>query len=208
MTIACYPLGPLETNCYHLICEESGESVLIDPGGFPRELFGPERMLVLKAILLTHGHFDHIGGVGEVAERTGAPVAIHRLDAPMLEDPFLNGSTFFGPKTDPIHPDMLLDGGERIDFGGCALTVLHTPGHTRGGVSFLSEQDGAVFVGDVLFRLSVGRWDLPGGNYRTLVRTLRDVFSPMPDTLKVYPGHGESTTIGFERTYNEFMAET
>jgi glyoxylase-like metal-dependent hydrolase (beta-lactamase superfamily II) len=207
MIITRYPVGPLETNCYHLVCEDSGESVLIDPGGIPHELFRPDRTLTLKAILLTHGHFDHIGAVREVAGRTGAPVAIHRLDALMLEDPFLNGSSFFGPKTDPIRPDMLLDGGERIEFGGCALTVLPTPGHTMGSVSFLSEAESAVFAGDVLFRLSVGRWDLPGGDYQTLVRTIREVFSPMPDEMKVYPGHGELTTIGFERMYNEFMAD-
>lgn len=207
MIIARYPVGPLETNCYHLTCGDSGESVLIDPGEFPIEMFRQNKPPALKMILLTHGHFDHIGGVREVADRTGAAVAIHHLDAPMLEDPFLNGSSFFGPKPGPIRPDMLFDGGERIEFGRCALTVLHTPGHTTGGVSFLSETEGTAFVGDVLFRLSVGRWDLPGGDYRALVRTLREVFSPMPDGMKVYPGHGEPTTIGFERKYNEFMAE-
>jgi hydroxyacylglutathione hydrolase len=205
MVIERYPVGPLETNCYHLICEHTGESVLIDPGGVPRELFRPDRSLSLKAILLTHGHFDHIGGAGEVVERTGASVAIHRLDAPLLGDQFQNGSSLFGSPLAPLHADSLFSGGERIEFGGCALAVLDTPGHTRGGISFFSEEEGAVFAGDTLFRLSVGRWDLPGGDYGTLLRTIREVFGPMGDSVKVYPGHGDSTTIGFERAHNEFM---
>ena len=207
MKVERFAVGPLETNCYHIICEKTGESVLIDPGGFPEALFRGNRPVVLKAILLTHGHFDHIGGVEETVRRTGAPVMIHSLDAPLLEDPHLNGSAVFGMDQRKLKPDVLLIGGERIEFGECAFTVIHTPGHTKGGVSFHSPEERIIFAGDELFRLSVGRWDLPGGNYNTLMETIRAVFVPLPDATVVYPGHGDSTTIGFERTYNEFMRD-
>ncbi len=205
MIVERYPVGPLDVNCYHVICEATGESVLVDPGGFPDELFRENRKPLIRAILLTHGHFDHIGGAEETARRTGAPVMVHTLDAPLLEDPGINGSTAFGMGVFRAKPDILLSGGEYIEFGECGLTVLHTPGHTRGGVSFHSSKERMIFAGDELFRLSVGRWDLPGGSYRTLAETIRTVFAPLPDDTVVYPGHGDSTTIGFERKFNEFM---
>ncbi len=205
MKIEKYTVGPLDTNCYRVVCGSTGESVLIDPGGIPRELFGRNVELNLKAVLLTHGHFDHVGGAARIRELTAAPVLIHELDAPLLSDPEMNGSALFGPDIVLIRPDVLLKGGERIEFGECALTVVHTPGHTNGGISLLAENERRVFVGDILFRLSVGRWDLPGGDYRTLVNTLNTVFIPMPDATVVYPGHGDETTIGFERKHNEFL---
>lgn len=207
MKTEIYTVGPLGTSCYHVICEKTGESVLIDPGESPKALFSGNRTLTLRAVLLTHGHFDHIGGAGEVAARTGAPIMIHSLDVPLLENPVLNGSAIFGGSLPRILPDVLLSGGERIAFGECELTVLHTPGHSPGGVSFYSEKYRTVFGGDVLFRLSVGRWDFHGGDRDTLMRTIRSTFSPMPDDTVVYPGHGVSTTIGFERKFNEFMAD-
>ena len=207
MKIELYHVGPLDTNCYHLTCEETGESVLIDPGGFPEALFRDNPRPLLRAILLTHGHFDHIAGVEEVVRLTGAPVMVHPLDAPLLGDSYLNGSAMFGMGMGSVKPDILLSEGEYIEFGQCGLTVLHTPGHTQGGISFHSPKDRIIFSGDELFRLSVGRWDLPGGSYRTLMDAIRAVFVPLPDDTVVYPGHGDSTTIGFERKQNEFMRE-
>jgi len=207
MLIERYAVGPLATNCYHLICERTGESVLVDPGGFPRTLFDGGQKPQITAILLTHGHFDHIGGAAEVAARTGAPILIHPLDDPMLTDPYLNGSGLWGTPLPQLTADRLISDGETIMFGRCALKVLHTPGHTRGGVTFLDEAGMNAFVGDLLFRLSVGRWDLDGGDYPTLMNTLRTLMLPLPDDTTVYPGHGDDTTIGFERRNNEFMME-
>ncbi len=131
MIIERYPVGPLATNCYHLICEKTGDSVLIDPGGLPGSLFDGGRKPLITAILLTHGHFDHIGGAAEAAARTGAPILIHPLDDPMLSEPFLNGSALFGASMPPLTADRFIADGETVTFGQCALKVLHTPAIRR-----------------------------------------------------------------------------
>ncbi len=207
MILEQFAVGPLETNCYHVICDSSNQSVLIDPGGVSDTLIRAVQERDLKALLLTPVHFDHLGGARQIAELTGAPIMIHTLEASYLSDSQANGSALFGTKLPPMKPDRLLSAGDSITFGECSLKILHTPGHTPGGVSFITVDDQAAFVGDVLFRLSVGRWDLPGGDYRTLLHTLRTVFIHMPDATVVYPGHGESTTIGFEKKHNQFMMD-
>ena len=122
----------------------------------------------------------------------------------MLTDPILNGSFMIGTEIKISEPSGFLSEGDNITFGESSLTVINTPGHTKGGVSFVSDGE-FVIAGDTLFRLSVGRWDLPGGDYATLMRTLKDTFSMMPDAVKVYPGHGDNTTIGYEKQHNQFM---
>jgi len=204
MKIERFIVGPLETNCYIAICEKTHQSLVIDPGDFSYELQKKLREHPPRAILLTHGHFDHIAGVTKIIHGTEIPLLVHSLDAPMLTDPQLNGSYMLGAEITTPEPSGFLEDGENIVFGDSSLHVIHTPGHTSGGVSFVS--DGAfVISGDTLFRLSVGRWDLPGGDYDTLIKTLQDKFSIMPDETIVYPGHGETTTIGFEKQHNQFM---
>ncbi|MFA6472251.1 MAG: MBL fold metallo-hydrolase [Candidatus Latescibacterota bacterium] len=207
MKIKRYEVGPLGTNCYHVICESSNKSVIIDPGGISESLIHDIGENHLTAILLTHGHFDHIGGAAKIAELTGAPIMISDVDAALLSDSYSNGSSLFGTELQQVKPDKLLSSGDIISFGDCSLKVLFTPGHTAGGISFIDGEGSTIFSGDVLFRLTVGRWDLPGGNCRTLMNTLRTVFYPLPDSVVVYPGHGESTTIGFEKRHNQFMTD-
>lgn len=204
MIVERFIVGPLETNCYLVTCEKTNEAVLIDPGGVSPLLTKAIKEHHISAVILTHGHFDHIAGVKAVIEETGARFFIHANDAPMLADPDLNGSYFIGMHVITPEPSGFLDDNRTILLGESSLKILHTPGHTRGGVSFTAD-DNFVISGDTLFKLSVGRWDLPGGDYQTLLKTLKDIFSIMSDNTVVYPGHGHITSIGFEKQHNHFM---
>ena len=204
MLIEQFIVGVLQTNAWLLTCGSTGESVLIDPGGLSDRMLATVRKTKLKAVLLTHGHFDHIAGAEEIAATTGARIMIHDLDAPLLTDPYLNGSLMFGEPMRLGHATETVADGGSIAFGECSLKVLHTPGHTPGGVAYFDGSNN-VFGGDTLFRLSVGRWDLPGGDYETLMRSLR-TFLALDDHVTVHPGHGDITTVGFERRLNQFLA--
>ncbi len=189
------PVGPLRVNCYLVAGSRSPEAVVIDPGDEADAILAraAEAGLQVRAILLTHAHWDHVGAVAEVAEATGAPVLLHAADLPLLEE--------WSPR--PVVPGRLLDQGDEIRVGEVVLSVLHTPGHTPGGLCFRAA--GRVFTGDTLFAGSVGRWDFPGGSREELLRSLRDRLLPLPDELLVHPGHGPATTIGAERRDNPFL---
>lgn len=205
MNISRFAVGPLSTNCYLVQCEKTTESVIIDPGGMTDALSRAVDSSRLTAVLLTHGHFDHMFEAETIARRYDVPLMVHEYDVALLNDTVLNGSFMVGARlTVGIEPTILA-AETIVRFGEYALTTFHTPGHTPGGVSFAGE--GCVFAGDTLFRMSVGRWDLPGGDYETLMRSLAAVFLPMDDATVVYPGHGEATTIGFERKHNGFLRD-
>ena len=204
MKVELFTVGPLGTNCYLVTCEKTNQSVIVDPGGISEKLIEAVKKTDLSSILLTHGHFDHIQGVGEIAEITGAPVMIHQLDSYMLTDPVHNGSFMIGAEIKAPEASQFLCGGDEVTFGESSLKVVHTPGHTEGGISFVDDNN-FIIGGDTLFRLSVGRWDLPGGDYETLVETLRSTFLPLPGSMELYPGHGDISTIGFEKTHNQFL---
>jgi len=206
MIIKRFTVGPLATNCYLAVCEQTGKSVVIDPGGISDDLLDAIRDTKLTAVLLTHGHFDHILGVPIIVGETGVPVQIHELDAHMLSDPVENGSFMIGAEITVPAASKTLTEGDIVTFGDSSLSVIYTPGHTPGGISFV-DGDRSVLGGDTLFRMSVGRWDLPGGDYDTLMESLRLKFGALKDGVIVYPGHGEETTIGFERMYNQFMRQ-
>jgi len=197
-------VGSFESNCYIIGSESGKDGTIIDPGAEAEVILRKVKDLGLdiKHIVLTHGHIDHIGALKKVKEATGAEVAIHTDEAESLREQPL--STLFGLShpTTPA-PDRLLHDGDSIDIGDLHFLVLHTPGHTPGGICLLGE--GVVFSGDTLFNCGVGRTDLPGGSYSQLVNSLQTKLMALPDSTIVYPGHGPETTIGTERRGNPFL---
>ncbi len=197
-------VGPFASNCYIIGSESNKEGVIIDPGAEAEEILKNVKDLGLniKFIVLTHGHIDHIGALKEVKETTGAEVAIHTDEAKSLHERSL--ATVFGLSyPPPPPPDRLLKGGDSIDIGDLHLLVVHTPGHSRGGICLLGE--GVVFSGDTLFNFGIGRYDLPGGNGNQLMDSIHTKLMILPDNTIVCPGHGPDTTIGTERRGNPFL---
>ncbi|MEW8979617.1 MAG: MBL fold metallo-hydrolase [Symbiobacterium sp.] len=199
-------LGDFASNCYVVACPETGKALVIDPG-YPDPWIRrcvEENGLTVAQIVLTHGHLDHIGGVGWVKEWSGAPVCVHAADAPFLTDPFMNGSAYFGRHVTAPAPDRLLRDGDRVEAGSLSLEVIHTPGHSPGGICL--HAPGHLFAGDTLFAGSIGRTDLYGGDFETLLRSIATRLLTLPPETVVYPGHGPTTTIGEEKEYNPFLA--
>lgn len=195
------------TNAYLIWDQETKQGVAVDPGSGVEPLLTmiEKEQLIIEAILLTHAHFDHIGGVEDVREATGAPVYIHEEEANALTDPRVNGSALFGVGAIRANQaDKLLKGDEEITFVGRKVKVLHTPGHSPGSVSYFWESEQLLVSGDVLFQGSIGRTDLPGGDYDTLMASLKRVIALPPQT-RVLPGHGSDTTIAEERQANPFI---
>ncbi len=206
LKVGCIVLGMLENNCYFVHREGEYDAIMIDPSAQGDKLFTRlrEKGLTVKAILLTHGHFDHIMGVNEMRNVSGAKVYAMEDEVKLLSDPEINSSYKVG-KSYTVKPDVLLHDGDTVTVGGMDLKVIKTPGHTAGGCCFYSEEDGVLFSGDTLFYESVGRTDFETGNVRELKQSLAKLFE-LPDEVKVYPGHGEFTTIGHEKMYNPFAA--
>ena len=208
MIIDTVVVGPFATNCYIVGSEEGKEGIIIDPGDEAGVILErvSELGLDIKLIVLTHGHIDHIGALKAVKQATGAELAVQTDDAKSLRGKggliismLVSGLAY--PKPPP--PDRLLDDGDSLDIGNLHFKVLHTPGHTPGGICLLGE--GMVFSGDALFNYGIGRTDLPGGSYRQLIESIQTKLMVLPDDTIVYPGHGCETTIGAERTGNPFL---
>jgi hydroxyacylglutathione hydrolase len=205
MYVKCLPTGMFGSNCYILAEENSGEGVIIDAGVSAGEVMEviEEEGISIKYIILTHGHIDHICCADEIKSETVAKVLIHEDDVRVLKDSFLNGSAIFGYSDISIRADRALKDGDILDIGSQKLEIIHTPGHTEGCICM--KADGCIFTGDTLFRRSVGRTDLPGGNHKALTESIKNRLMMLDDNTMVYPGHGEPTSIGFERRNNPYI---
>ncbi|MGH2523914.1 MAG: MBL fold metallo-hydrolase [Anaerolineales bacterium] len=202
------PLGPIQTNCFIAGDDDTNDAVVIDPGWDAPQVLNAldARRWQLRYVLLTHAHFDHIGAVADVVEATGALLAIHPLELPLLRH--LGGAKELGFHLPPCPaPDVLLEPGQIVEAGPMRLATLFVPGHTVGHVAFHEPRARVVFSGDVLFKDGIGRTDFPGGDYATLMHSIRAVLLALPDDTTVCPGHGPITTIGEERRGNPFLAE-
>ena len=206
MKIISLQVGNLGTNCYLAYDEQTLDGVVIDPGGegarVVREV--ANQHIKVQAILLTHGHADHIMALKHVREALQVPVIIHKEDETMLGDVKRNLSFFVGETISYTSVDRLVDDEEVVTLGSLSFKVLHTPGHTPGGCCFQFGLD--VFCGDTIFSESIGRTDLPGGSYAQILQSIQGKIMTLPDDTSLYPGHGPKTTVGWERRMNPFLA--
>lgn len=200
-----FQVGIIDTNCYLVTDEVTGESLVIDPGDVSQRLLDALKDKKVKYILLTHGHYDHILGAAKIKKITGADVLISREDAPCLYDDELSRAGLHFPEPQQhIYADRTLSDGDTVSFGGKEIKVMHTPGHTPGCVCYIFEDEKVIFSGDTLFRLSMGRTDFVGGSDEQMMNSLAALASLDGDYV-VFPGHGGATTLDFERQYNPYM---
>lgn len=207
MKIETMVLGDVRTNCYLLINEETKEALVVDPADradvIVRKLI--DEGLTLNAILLTHGHGDHILAVGDLKKQFGVKVYAAKAEEALLSDAAQNLSKALFGIVVTVKPDILLEDGQEFEAAGIRLRMLHTPGHTPGGCCYYQAEEKILFSGDTLFCGSIGRTDFPGGSLSELVRSVKEKLLVLPEDVKVYPGHEEITTIGHEKRYNPYM---
>jgi len=205
MKIIKLEVGPLGANCYIVYCLKTLQGAVIDPGGNGRDIIGilNRDNIKLACIINTHGHADHIAANDEIKNATGAPVFIHGADGKMLTSAQGNLSSYIGNHLICQPADRLLTDGEKFMVGEIEFAVIHTPGHTPGGICLLA--NGILFSGDTLFEQSIGRSDFPGGSHSQLINSIKNKLLVLPDHITVWPGHGPGTTIGDERQTNPFI---
>jgi glyoxylase-like metal-dependent hydrolase (beta-lactamase superfamily II) len=205
MIIKTLAVGPIMANCFIVGCEQTRAAAVIDPGDEADRILLAlaESRLTVAQIINTHGHFDHVGANARLKKATEAPISVHALDAPMLSQLSRMAAMWGMSAENSPAPDRLIDEGDRIVAGTITFKVIHTPGHTPGGVSLLA--DGHLFVGDTLFAGSVGRTDFPGGDFETLKTSIQKKLFVLDDALRVHAGHGPDTTIGEEKRHNPFV---
>ena len=200
-------VGMIETNCYIAFCEKSMEGVVIDPGDNAQSILKAikDNGIKVKYIINTHGHMDHIGANMEVKEKTNAELLIHELDAEMLINTRRSLADFMNKDFKTVGADKIMKEGDVISFGEESLKVIHVPGHTLGGVALYNEKNNICFTGDTLFYGSIGRTDLPGGDFNTIIKSIKNKLFILPDKTIVLPGHGPDSTIAQEKRINPFV---
>jgi len=202
-----FEVTPFFSNCFILGCEETREAVIIDAGEYSGEVSGflESNKLSVKYIILTHSHVDHASDIGRFKEETGGEIVLHEDEEQLYLNLSAQARMFGFEVPEPPPPDKLVRHGDELTFGaGHRLGIIHCPGHSPGGISILSENN--VFVGDTLFAGSIGRTDLPGGDYQTLINSIKTRLLSLGDSVQVLPGHGPATSVATEKRYNPFLA--
>lgn len=200
-------VGALGVNCYIVINDQLKEAVVVDPGGHAHAIADnlKKQDLKLAAIFLTHAHFDHADGAEELQKLMGGKIYAHEEERRTLEDPRVNMSNMMGMGGISYKADIFVKDGQVLDIAGFSFEVIHTPGHTEGGCCYYMKDQKILLSGDTLFCTSIGRTDFPGGSYGTLLRSIKEKLFPLPDDVKVLPGHEGTTYIGYERDHNPFL---
>jgi len=205
LKVETIPVGYIGTNCHIVYCDETAEAFVVDPGGDPQLIIKKIESLAIKpiAILITHGHLDHIGANDVIAKKYSVPVYIHEADAAMLTSAEKNLSAMLGAGFVCKGADKFIGDNDELALGRHKFKVIHTPGHTPGGVCFFADR--VLLSGDTLFKQSVGRTDFPGGSAKILTDSIKNKLFCLPEETVVYPGHEGKTTIGYEKKHNPFI---
>ena len=207
MILKVIPVGPLAVNCSVVADEETGEAIIVDPGAEAEKILDSVKELKVVGIVATHGHIDHVGQVGRLKKELDVPFFMNPLDNFLINDEIWHGfGSYIGAVPCP-EPDTPLKEGDEIKVGNLTFKVLHTPGHTPGLCCLYEESRRVLIAGDLLFKGSVGRWDLPGGNLEDLKKSVKRVLSELPPDTLIICGHYDETTIGQERAFNPFARE-
>ena len=205
MKVLRMPAGIYAANCFIIYSENTKDGIIVDPGGDAEEILKTieDKNLNINYIVLTHGHGDHIGGVVELINTLKIPLLIHKDDVNMISDAKMNLSNIMSIGSIELNPDKVLNHGDNLKFGDIEARVIHTPGHTQGGICLKIGDN--LITGDTLFQGSIGRTDLEGGDYDTIIRSIKENLLILPENTIVWPGHGSETTIGSEKRNNPFL---